>query len=165
MTNYTVPDSSTKSHICKHFNTWHINSICVWLYFVVGTVIFVNFVRLFPVFCFQCLEAECIPSGFNLFSCISCKLQRAVWLLREKHQLFSLDYSLMEQNRTQWRANPDFVIWRIKNILQVTYSKLEELNRLLYCRAIRLTRFLLIHNCKNVCSDSPILERLFMDPS
>lgn len=39
----------------------------------------------------------------------------------------SLGHSLMEQNRTHSRASPDLVIWRIKNILQITYSKLEQL--------------------------------------
>lgn len=73
----------------------------------------------------------------------------------------SLGHSLMEQNRTHSRASPDFVIWRIKNILQITYSKLEELNIILYCRAIRLMKFLLLYNGKNVCSDSSVLERLF----
>lgn len=67
----------------------------------------------------------------------------------------------MEQNKIHSRANPDFVIWRIKNILQIIYSKLDELNRILCCRAVRLMKFLLIYNHKNVCSHSPILERLF----
>lgn len=95
-----------------------------------------------------------IQSRLNIFStlwraisCISCKLQRAMRL--GENITSSLGHSLMEQNRTHSRASPDLVIWRIKNILQITYSKLEELNIILHCRAIRLMKFLLI--CMFIC--------------
>lgn len=65
---FFLPSLSLNITFSKFFTMWHTKFICVLLYFAVGTVILVNFVRLFK-FCFHWSRIYSIEGNlFNLGS-------------------------------------------------------------------------------------------------
>lgn len=64
---FFLPSLSLNITFSKFFTMWHTKFICVLLYFAVGTVILVNFVRLFK-FCFTEVEFTQLKGIYSIWA-------------------------------------------------------------------------------------------------